>query len=215
MSRKATLLIVLILACRGKDTGPTKPATTSLPPVFSLGPANNSNWDPTAGPAMLVALNDAGDSAAVVLPDASDTTMNTGALSPDISNVVFDLYARAGKVGSSTVRSLTPVDTNRACNTWPSASLTSGHQGWQVAFASGSARAVAVDSIAGLSSADSASLAASLAASAASLPNASDLTFRRLPFRVRYAYIARSDSVEIVAADIVRALNEEANPRIE
>jgi hypothetical protein len=216
MSRKATLLIVLILGCRGKDTGPTKSATTSLPPVFSLGPANSSNWDPTAGPAMLVALGDAGDSAAVVLPDASDSTMNTvGVLTPDISNVVFDLYARAGKVGSSTVRSLTPPDTNRACNTWPSASLTSGHQGWQVAFASGSARAIAVDSIAGLSSTDSASLAASLAASAASLPNASDLTFRRLPFRVRYAYLARSDSVEIVAADIVRALNEEANPRIE
>jgi hypothetical protein len=32
---------------------------------------------------------------------------------------------------------------------------------------------------------------------------------------VRYAYLAHFDSSEIVAADIVRTLNEEANPRIE
>jgi len=32
---------------------------------------------------------------------------------------------------------------------------------------------------------------------------------------VRSAYVFRLDSVEVVVADIVRALNEEANPRIE
>jgi hypothetical protein len=58
-------------------------------------------------------------------------------------------------------------------------------------------------------------LAASLAQTAATLPVSSDPTFRRLPFRVQSAYTFRLDSVEVVVADVVRALNEEANPRIE
>jgi hypothetical protein len=58
-------------------------------------------------------------------------------------------------------------------------------------------------------------LAVSLAQTAATLPVSSDPTFRKLPFRVQSAYTFRLDSVEVVIADIVRALNEEANPRIE
>jgi hypothetical protein len=165
---------------------------------------------------MLVSVNDVGDSAAIVLPDVTDSTMEAlGLPMPEISKVTFDLYGRAGKIASSVIGFISAADTSAACDAWPSALLQSRHQGWQVALASGSARAIPLDSIEGLSSADSASLAASLAESVASLPIASDLTFRRLPFRVRYAYIAHADSAEIVVADIVRALNEEANPRIE
>jgi hypothetical protein len=165
---------------------------------------------------MLVAFGDAGDSAVVVFPDATDSTVNTAnAVTPIISNLVFDLYGHSGKIGSSTVRSVIRADSNSACDVWPSVSLKSQHQGWQVGFESGTARAIPVDSIDGLGSADSASVAASLAASVASLPIASDLTFRRLPFRVRYAYLTRADSLEMVVADIVRTLNEEASPRIE
>ncbi|HTE89441.1 MAG TPA: hypothetical protein VK639_10825 [Terriglobales bacterium] len=36
-----------------------------------------------------------------------------------------------------------------------------------------------------------------------------------MPFRVQSAYTFRLDSAEVVIADIVRTLNEEANPRIE
>jgi hypothetical protein len=66
-----------------------------------------------------------------------------------------------------------------------------------------------------MTSVDSASLAASLARTAATLPIASDPTFTGLPFRVRSAYTFRLDSVEVVIADVVRSVNEEANPRIE
>jgi hypothetical protein len=163
---------------------------------------------------MLVALGEIGDSAAVVLPDASDSTLNSPSL-PQLSHTVFDLYGRSGKVGSSVVSPFTDSVGDSTCASWPSTHLGSAHEGWQVALTRGSARAIPLDSIEGLSSADSALLAASLAESVAALPVASDPTFRRLPFRVRYAYTTRMDSVEIVAADIVRALNEEANPQIE
>jgi len=64
-------------------------------------------------------------------------------------------------------------------------------------------------------SADSAGLAASLAQMAATLPVVSDPTFRGLPFRVRSVYTFRLDSIDVIIADIVRSVNEEANPRVE
>jgi hypothetical protein len=36
-----------------------------------------------------------------------------------------------------------------------------------------------------------------------------------LPFRVRSAYTFRLDSIDVVIADVVRSVNEEANPRLE
>ncbi len=216
LARASLSFLLVVVACRGEGAKLDKTSRTSLPPVFSLGPANSTNWDPSAGPVILVALGEMGDSAAVVLPDVTDTTMDTLNLRvPQISERVFDLYGRSGKLGSSAAGPFREAKTSDGCDAWPSVRLRSAHQGWQVAFASGAARAIPLDSIESLSSADSASLAASLAETVATLSIASDPTFRRLPFRVRYAYATHSDSIEIVVADIVRALNEEANPRIE
>jgi hypothetical protein len=166
---------------------------------------------------MLVSLGDNPDSAAVVLPEVTDATVTTVTdSSVPLAGIVFDLFGRGGKLGSSTAAPITEISTlGRECNAWPSTQLRSGRPGWRIAFIKGGATPIALDSIETLSSADSATLAASLAQSAATLPVASDQTFRRLPFRVRFAFRARVDSTEVVIADIVRALNEEANPRIE
>jgi hypothetical protein len=203
-----------VLACRQKDAATGRNSKSSLPPVYSLGPESNTNWDPSAGPIMLVALGDAGNSAAVVLPDVTDSTLDSSSL-PPTPHVLFDLYGRSGKIGLSAIGPLRKFVGDSTCEVWPSVDVSSAHQGWQVALAKGSAAAIPLDSIEALSSADSASLAASLVESVAALPLASDPTFRRLPFRVRYAYITQMDTAEIAVADIVRALNEEANPRIE
>ena len=95
------------------------------------------------------------------------------------------------------------------------AEVRAASPGWRVGFTSGHAQAIKLDSIEAMSSTDSASLAASLARTAATLPIASDPTFRGLPFRVRSAYTFRLDSVDVVIADVVRSVNEEANPRLE
>jgi hypothetical protein len=55
----------------------------------------------------------------------------------------------------------------------------------------------------------------SLAQTAATLPIIADPTFKGLPFRVRSAYTFRLDSINVVIADVVRSVNEEANPRLE
>jgi hypothetical protein len=165
---------------------------------------------------MLISMGNSADSAAVILPDVSDSTIASvqEAVAP-VRGFVFDLFGRAGKLEASKSVTAIPADTTRECYGWPLAAVRAANPGWRVGFASGHAQAIKLDSIEAMSSSDSASLAASLARAAATLPIASDPTFRGLPFRVRSAYTFRLDSVEVVVADVVRSVNEEANPRIE
>lgn len=214
---RTCVALLVILACRDKARDRANAARRSLPPVLSLGPASNTNWDVNAGPVMLSSAGNSSDSVAIVLPEATDSTIESfQGVNPPVSGVVFELFDRAGRVDSTTVSPLAAAsDTGQDCNAWPMGKTQSAHPGWRVGFVRGNVKAISLDSIESLASADSAVLAASLAQSAATLPVSSDPTFRRLPFRVQTAYIFRFDSVEVVIADIVRTLNEEANPRIE
>lgn len=166
---------------------------------------------------MITSVGGSSDSVAVVLPEATDSTIATlQGLSPPISGLKFDLFGRGGKVGLAISASpLPPVDPKQECDSWPLAKLQSPRANWRVGFASGHVQAIKVDSIEAMSSSDSAALAVSLAQAAAMLPVASDPTFRGLPFRVRSAYTFRLDSVDVVIADVVRSVNEEATPKLE
>ncbi len=211
------LVIVGLVACREKRSGGANSAGKSLPPVYSLGPAGNKNWNADAGPVMIVSTGSAGDTAEVIFPEATDSTIASfERIIPPISGLTFDLFGRGGKVESSvSALPLPPADTNEECHSWPLARLRSARANWRVGFASGRVNAIKVDSIEGMSSTDSAALAASLARTAATLPVTVDPTFRGLPFRVRSAFTFRLDSVDVVVADVVRSVNEEANPRLE
>jgi len=213
----SVLLFAGIAGCRDKGRNGADSGRASIPPANPANPLGNTNWDADAGPLMIVSIGNGGDSVAVVLPEATDSTVASfQGTSPPISGLTFDLFGRAGRVVSSiTASPLPPVDTSEECDSWPLARLKSAHSNWQVGFAAGHVRAIALDSIEVLPSADSAALAVSLAQTAATLPIASDPTFRGLPYRVRSAYTFRLDSVEVVVADVVRSVNEEANPRLE
>jgi hypothetical protein len=208
--------LLMVLACRDK-AGDSANAGRSLPPVFSLGPTSNTNWNVNAGPVMLLSAGNSSDSVSIVLPEATDSTIELiQDVTPPVSGLVFELFNRGGRVDSTRVSpQKAGPDTTRDCSTWPVGRTQSAHPGWRVGFVRGNVGATPLDSIESLPSADSAMLAASLAQTAATLPVSSDPTFRRLPFRVQSAYTFRLDSVEVVIADIVRTLNEEANPRIE
>jgi hypothetical protein len=211
------LSLLSLSACRDRNSDNAKPVKQAVP-VTSLPVSGTNGWDAGAGSLMLVSLGDNLDSAAVVFPEVADSgAVGTRSENAVVSGVVFDLFDRSGKIASSTAALLlrTASDTGRNCTAWPIAKLDRGQAGWRVAFIAGRVKAISLDSIEGLASTDSAALAASLAKSAATLPTSSDPIFRQLPFRVRFAYRAHLDSTEIVIADVVRALNEEANPRIE
>lgn len=208
--------LLLVLACRDK-AGNGSNAGKSLPAVFSLGPTSNTNWNVNAGPVMLLSAGTSSDSVSIVVPEATDSTIELiQGVAPPVSGLVFDLINRSGRIDSTTVfPQKTGADTTRECSAWPVGRTRSSQPDWRVGFVHGHVSAIPLDSIGSLPSADSAMLAASLTQTAATLPVSSDPTFRKLPFRVQSAYTFRLDSVEVVIADIVRSLNEEANPRIE
>jgi hypothetical protein len=205
-----------VIGCHGDNRGAVDSART-LPPVYPAAPAANTNWNPDAGPVMIVAAGGTSDTVAVVLPEATDSTIESlQNIAPPVSGVRFDLFGRGGRAASSVaVSPLTQTDTTQECYAWPLARLQSPRGNWQVGFVSGRVQSIRLDSIEGMSSADSAALAVSVAQTAATLPVASDPTFRGLPFRVRSAYTFRLDMVDVVIADVVRTVNEEANPRVE
>jgi len=209
-------LVCIVGGCRGKETAKADSAS-SLPPVFPLGPAANTGWNPGAGPVMIVSAGGNTDTVAVILPEVSDSTIESvQSISAPISGLTFDLFGRAGKIASAIAAAPLPqTDSTQECYSWPLARLQSAHANWQIGFVSGRIQPIALDSIEGMPSADSAALAVALAQTAATLPVASDPTFRGLPFRVRSAYRFQLDTVDVVIADVVRTVNEEANPRVE
>jgi len=220
LSRRTTvwslLLLMAAVACRDKRSASNDSDRQSLPPVYSLGPLGNTNWNAEAGPVVIVS-NGSSDTAAVVFPEATDSTIGSfQGITPPISELTFDLFGRSGRVGSSIAATPLPsLDTSQECHSWPLAKLRSSRSNWRIGFPSGHVHAIRLDSIEAMSSTDSAELAASLARTAATLPTATDPTFRGLPFRVRAAFTFRLDSVDVVIADVVRSVNEEANPRLE
>jgi hypothetical protein len=209
--------MLVFLACNDKGKSASDSARGSLPPNFSSRPASSTNWDVDAGPVMLVSMGAGSDSAAVILPEVTDSTIGSvQGYSAPVSGLVFDLFGKGGKVkGSTAATPLRYTDAKQECYAWPLVGLQVPDSGWRIGFASGHVQAIELDSIEARSSADSAALAASLAQTAATLAIASDPTFRGLPFRVRSAYTFRLDSVDVVIADVVRSMNEEANPRLE
>jgi hypothetical protein len=214
-SRYLVVITCLLVACRG-DNRRTADSTRTLAPVFPAAPGENSNWNAEVGPLMIAAMNGSTDSVIVVLPYATDSTIESlQGIGPPISGMTFDLFGRNGKVASSVATSPLPqTDTTRDCYSWPPAKLQSNTGNWQIGFLSGRAQAIPLDSIETLSSRDSASLAVSITQTAATL-SVADPTFRGLPFRVRSAYTFQLDTVDVMIADVVRTVNEEAKPRVE
>jgi len=208
--------VISIAACRDTGRDAADSARASLAAVYPVNPLGNTNWNVDAGPVMIVSRA-SGDSIAIVLPEATDSTIESlQGVSPPMSGLTFDLFGRGGRIASSVgVLLLPPVDVKQECDSWPLAKLRSAHSNWRVGFASGHVHAIVLDSIEAMPSTDSAALAVSLAQMAATLPIVSDPTFRGLPFRVRSAYTFRLDSIDVVIADVVRSVNEEANPRLE
>ncbi len=213
----APLVMAMTTAC-GERSRSSPDSAHALPPVYPGAPAGNTGWDADAGPVMITPLENSVDTVAVIVPEATDSTVPiVETMNAPVTGLAFDLFDRGGRVASSVrASSLPPIDTTkRDCYGWPLARLVEKPADWSVGFASGRAVAIPIDSIEVMHSTDSASLAVALTRAAATLPGVSDPTFRGLPFRVRTAYRFRVDSVDVVVADVVRAVNEEANPRIE
>ncbi|HEX2716994.1 MAG TPA: hypothetical protein VHM67_04890 [Gemmatimonadaceae bacterium] len=205
-----------------RDTGaaanPAIADSGSRPPV-------NSGWNADAGPVLLVA-SDAAEVAEVIFPEVTDSTFGDSTLLDlaPVRGARVLLLSRHGQVGTAIVAgedTTAQADSaEESCEDWPLVRLR-GERGdtpasWTVAFIGNNARALPLDSIEGMSRADSSRLAGEVARLARALPNDTARAFRGLPYFVRTVRrFTAAPGVEALVADVSRRINQEANPREE
>jgi len=222
----AVLIFALGVACERTTpvAGRKDTAVPVVPPPESsiVAKPEPSPWDSTAGPALFIAGDTPAE--AFFIAPAYTHTAALDSLQPDslLRAMQIDLFGSGQKVGTARIASIKASARTDSCRTWPTArlQLTSGDtasvMSWNVAFESGHATELAIDSIEGLPTADSARLAADIARIASALPGDTSAAFRGLPFVVNKAWRARIQNGQtLLAAVIVRNVNQEASPRQE
>jgi len=214
------MLIPALVSCspdRKSANVDTVAAVRPVPAAGSAIPVNTGWQENEAGPALLLASPDNPEIASVVLPNMTDSLLaQASALNADsLTGMSFDLFRRSGISGSGRL-SGRAESTTLECLSWPSVALDLDSQRvWQVGFRRGMATSLPLDSLEGLTSADSTAVTAELARLASALPASNEPAFQGLPFAVRKAYRTSFDRSSILIGDIVRKINEEANPREE
>jgi hypothetical protein len=146
-------------------------------------------------------------------------SMTTGAnaFSADsLTGMSFDLFGRSGSAGPVILSARDKSSGGEGCIVWPTATLEGKPRGaWRFGIKRGLASAISLDSLEGLRSVDSVQVTTELARLASTLVVSSDPAFEGLPFSVRKAYRGIAGPKAILIGDVVRKINEEANPREE
>jgi hypothetical protein len=229
MSARVVIACIIVLvplsACEHKPQAAPAESAASVPETVATAPAIKpavapSTWDTSAGPVMFVRGNSPAE-AFVIFPAITDSTPAADVhLDSTLSrNATIELFQHSGGGDVAHLGALGggEWDANQ-CIEWPAAkvqTLTSGDSmpGWTVAFLKGRAKALSLDTIETMAHADSAKLAADITRLVSTVPNDTARTFRGIPFSVRTAYrFTPVPGVEAVVADVVRKLNQEANP---
>ncbi len=212
---------ILIVSCR-RDRKPIPADSAELPPgpaIPAVAPRENTGWEEgEAGPVLFLSIPDSKGMAAVVMPFLSDSTLShTPVFRLDsLSGMSADLFRRAGSAGSARLVARDQSPNPESCISWPVANLEGvGDRVWRVGLRKGMATPVPLDSLEGASSADSVLFTSELARLASALPESNDAVFRGLPFNVRKAYRTKGGPMGLLIGDVVRKINEEANPREE
>jgi hypothetical protein len=167
---------------------------------------------------MILAAADNPLNAAIVLPAESDSTlaaMRTFQLD-SLANLPVDLFGAGGSAGQSSLKVGSQNATPEGCVAWPVAQLSSQPAtSWKVGFAKGRATALQLDSIDGMSPADSTAITTELAKLASAASTDTDPAFQGLPFIVQRGYRISFGKTSILVGTIIRKINEEATPRVE
>jgi hypothetical protein len=221
------LILALMLACERSTpaAGKKDTAVAIVPPPEStvVAKPEPSTWDSTAGPALFVA-GPTPTEALVIAPRSGDSTAvdSTGFNLALVRAIQVDLFGGGKRLGAARIGATVGTTRTDSCRTWPTARLqlasgdTTAARGWTVGFEAGHATEVLVDSIEGMTTADSAQLAADIARIASALPGDTSATFRGLPFVVNKAWRAHvPGEPDVLVAVVVRNVNQEANPRQE
>lgn len=210
--------IFCVTACRDTQTGQTPDsikASSHSPAVTGLIPG--SGWDSIAGSFLVVPASKDSTDAALILPGLTDSSLAStvhfelGAL----KNTPLDLFNRQGLIGGSILNVVTQSVDPNGCPNWPRGRLaTSVPGGWKVGLEKGRATGIRLRSMEGMQGGDSARLIGEVLNIATHLTGGST-AFHGIPFFVRKAYRLETPALSVIVAEIVRRINEEANPREE
>lgn len=217
----ALVLLATLGAC-STDKKPAGADSTAATPSAAAPPLPapvNTGWhDSISGPALILPVTDNSAAVSVVLPMMNDSTLALAApVSADsFQGMSIDVFDRSGAAGSVVLGHGIPSAVAEGCIAWPLLALRNAStKTWQAGFKTGAAAPIPLDSLEGSAPSDSSFITTELARLASALPASNDPVFQGLPFYVRKAYRSKTGSTSILVGDIVRKINEEANPREE
>jgi hypothetical protein len=209
------------VACERSTPNPSTPPAES--PVGHAGetthrPAAPPAWNASAAGPSLFTPGGNPSNAVDVMARYTDSTLAEAPQTDTLlsSHPSVDLFSRRGLATTTTASPGTPGNYSGSCTTWPTAHVSAAGgppPEWSVGLVSGHALALPMDSMGMLSTGDSAGRAVDVARVAAALPNDTAPAFRGLAFVVRDAHRFTLPSGDtVIAAEVVRRLNQEANP---
>ncbi len=208
-------------ACNSGDKPATKDSTAAVQskPSPTVAVPVNPGWDSVeAGSAMLLSTPDNMATTAVVLPYLTDSALSstTSFALNEFSDAQFELFGANGATGTTTLVVNSQAMSGDGCASWPAGNLSPVPQkSWRVGFRKGAARGLPLDSIQEMTQVDSLFITRETVRLAAASVEGDDPAFRGLPFAAQRLYRFRVGDVTVVVADVVRKINQEANPREE
>ena len=219
-------VLLLGIACDKPAPAPSNDTAAVSPPpprgVTTPTTPIEAPWDSSAGPVFLV-IGPNATTASVVFPAvASDAEVDASKLDASpLKGTAYDLLANGRVVSGATVSGVVPLDAPEECSGWPLVQLSdvsadTASRSWVVGFERGKLSPIAYDSITALSSSDSSRLAMEVARIASAVPGDTVAELRGLPYQVRRAYrFEIAPGVTGLVAEVMRTLNQEANPKQE
>jgi len=208
----------MITACRAE-----KPRANSDSALVANGRqtvpglTSATGWDSLAGSFMVIRGSDS-INAAVVLPGLTDSMLSSikhFELS-GLQNAPLELFSLQGFVGSSNLQISSQAPEVVDCMAWPEGQLTSVvPPQWRIGLEPGRAKGIKAVPLDQTRGKDSTTLIGDVLGVASQLPRGGDAAFRGIPFSVRNAYRLDIPETSAIVAEVVRKINEEANPREE
>lgn len=211
------LLAIVLAAC---DAEPPRPADSAVVPAAVDSPVAadpepvRSSWDAAAGPVLLVA-GERPDQAIVVAPEVGGVVEPESLDVSELAGAAATLLGRGG-TAQTVMLGEELASGVAACNSWPVLAAPPSTSRWSVGFLDSAVAPLAMDSLPALSRRDSLRLVSQIARLASGLEASRTgehaARFQGLPFVVYEARRFVHDGTEVVAANVVRRVNQEAMP---
>lgn len=221
LKRIALLAVILGAACRADSPPPrndTAVADVAPPDTMATGAESDRVWTRALGNIFVVPGPDAGTAFVIDPRFTSDSSLDSARFDTQrVLEAEFDLLL-AGRVAGHAK----PTDVARPraeeCPAWPTVRITGvGADSqpppvWNVGFISARMAPIALDSTQTLARPDSIRLTVALTRVASTLPGDTATAFQGRPFVVRMVRQFWLDGRQIVVAEIIRLVNQEATP---